>query len=132
MLSTLDLQWIEGRGIGGFGGKYIGLCLTLLLSNRRTIEEGAAFSFVVRPAWELIPAGPSGGNSFRSLFDKERDLQLDPIFRDLSIIVQFDLLILDPCGLEVRERFMSTRHAYYYGIIKTLRGRGYDFSYFRD
>jgi hypothetical protein len=81
----------------------------------------------VRPAWKLIPAGPSGGNSSRLLFDKERNLQLDPIFRDLSIIVQFDLLILDPCGLEVRERFMSARHAYYYGIIKTLRGRGYDF-----
>jgi hypothetical protein len=101
-------------------------------SNFTESIKFAAFSFVMRSAQKLLPIGPSGGNCSRSLFDKERNLQLDSIFRDLSIIVQFDLLILDPCGLEVRERFMSARHAYYYGIIKTLRGRGYDFSYFRD
>ena len=48
---------------------------------------------------ELIPAGLSGENSSQSVVDKERNLQVDPVFRDLSLIVQFDLLILDPCGL---------------------------------
>jgi len=81
---------------------------------------------------ELIPAGLSGENSSQSVVDKERNLQVDPVFRDLSIIVQFDLLILDPCGLEVPERFLRARDTHLYGIIKTLRGRGDDFSYFCD
>jgi hypothetical protein len=91
-----------------------------------------AFSFVMRFSFELIQAGLSGGNSSQSLFENERNLQLDAVFRDLSLIVQFDLLILDPCGLEVLERFLSARDAYLYRIIKTLCGRRYDFSYFCD
>ena len=46
------------------------------------------------------------------LFENERDLQLDAVFRDLSIIIQFNLLILDPCGLEILERFLSARDTY--------------------
>jgi len=68
----------------------------------------------------LIQAGLSGGHSSRSLFEKERNLQLDAVFRDLSLIIQFDLLTLDPCGLEVRECFVSARDAYLDRIIKTL------------
>jgi hypothetical protein len=66
----------------------------------------AGFSF------ELIPAGYPGGNLSRLLFKDERNLKLDTVFRDLSIIIQFDLLILDPCGLEILERFLSTRDTY--------------------
>ena len=36
-------------------------------------------------------------NIMRLVFENEGNLQLDPIFRNLSISVQFDLLILDPC-----------------------------------
>jgi len=81
---------------------------------------------------ELIPAGLSGENSSQSVVDKERNLQVDPVFRDLSIIVQFDLLILDPCGLEVPERFLRACNAHLYGIIKTLWRRRNDFTYFCD
>ena len=59
-------------------------------------------------------------------------LQLDAVFPDLSFIVQDDLLILDPCGLEACERFVSASDAYFYRVIKTLRGRRYDFSNFCD
>lgn len=84
----------------------------------------------MRFSFGLIQAVLSGGHSSQSLFEKERNLQLDTIFRDLSLIVQLDLLILDPCGFEVRERFVSARDAYFDRIIKTLRGRRYDFGYF--
>jgi hypothetical protein len=67
-----------------------------------------------------------------SFFDKEGNLHGDTIFSDLSIIINHDLLILDPGGLKVRERFMGARHAYLHRIVKTLWGGGYDFGYFCD
>jgi hypothetical protein len=73
-----------------------------------------------------------GVNYSQLLFEKECNLQLDAVFRDLSLIVQLDLLILNPCGLEVLERFLSARDTYLYGIIKTLRGRCHDLGYFCD
>jgi hypothetical protein len=68
----------------------------------------------------------------RSIFDNEGDLQLDPVFRDLTLIVYLDLLILHPCGLKVRERFMGARDAQPDGIIKALWRRRNDFRYFSD
>ena len=59
---------------------------------------------------------------FPSIIDDECHLQLDPVFRDFSLIVQFDLLIFYPGRLEVLERFMSACNAQQDRIIKTLRG----------
>jgi hypothetical protein len=71
-------------------------------------------------------------NSSQSVFDNEGDLQLDAVFPDFSFMIQYDLLILDPCRLEIRECFMSAGDADHNGIIEALRGRGNDFSYFCD
>src|SRR3989337_1001156 len=86
----------------------------------------------MRCSSELIQAGLSVGDSSQSVVENERNLQLDAVFRDLSCIVQLDLLTLNPCGLEVPERFLSARDAYLHRIIKTLRGRNYDFGHFCD
>jgi hypothetical protein len=71
-------------------------------------------------------------SEFFSIFEYERNLQLHSVFRDLSIIIQFDLLILDPCGLEIPERFLSACDTRFDGIIKTDWGRRQDFGYFCD
>jgi len=70
----------------------------------------------------IDPGKTIRGKFFPSIVDDECNLQMDPVFRDFSVIVQFDLLILYPGRLEVLERFMSARNAYQDRIIKTLRG----------
>jgi hypothetical protein len=84
------------------------------------------------PAPVGIPTVPMIRMRNRSVFDDEGDLQLDPVFRDLTLIVYLDLLILHPCGLKVRERFMGARDAQPDGIIKALCGRRDDFGNFGD
>jgi hypothetical protein len=51
-------------------------------------------------------------NSSRSFFEDERNLQLDAVFQDLSFTVQFDLLVLNPCGLDVLQRFLRATPAF--------------------
>jgi hypothetical protein len=64
-----------------------------------------------------------GMNSSRSFFEEERNFQLDAVFQDLSFITQLDLLVLNPRGLEVLQRFLSAQDAGYEGIVKAFRGR---------
>jgi hypothetical protein len=71
---------------------------------------------------ELVDSGKTIRGKFFSVFNQESNLQLDPVFCDLALIVQLDLLILDPGGLEILERFMSARNADYDCIIKTFGG----------
>jgi hypothetical protein len=59
-------------------------------------------------------------SEFFSIFECERNLQLHPVFRDLSIPAQHDLLILDPGRPEIRECFVSACDSGFDGIIKTL------------
>jgi hypothetical protein len=91
------------------------MLLEKLLACRNHTEsiKFVALPFVMRFSFELIQAGLSGGNISQSVFDNERNLQLDTVFQDLSIIVQLDLLVLNPCRLEVLERFMSARNPNY-------------------
>jgi hypothetical protein len=65
-----------------------------------------------------------------SVINDKCNLQLNAVFRDLSLIVQLDLLALNPGGLKIAERFLSTLHTDLDRIIKTFRGRHNDLTYF--
>jgi hypothetical protein len=62
-----------------------------------------------------------GSSSQVSLFNYESDFQLDAVFHDFPFIIQLELLILDPCGLEILEGFLSTSYFILYGIFETFR-----------
>jgi hypothetical protein len=64
--------------------------------------------------------GSSAGNFQVSVFNYESDFQLDAVFRDFPFIIHLELLILDPCGLEMLEGFVRTSYANIHGILKTL------------
>jgi len=65
---------------------------------------------------------------FGSIFEDKRHLHLDPILGDLSFIIDYNFLVLDPCGFNFPESFLGASNSCPDCIIETLCRRRFDFS----
>lgn len=77
----------------------------------------------------LLPV-PSG-NARRSVVEHEGDLHVDAIPVRL-VVLDHDLLLLDPHAADVVQRFSCPFDADGYRIVEVLRGFGRDFGYLRN
>jgi hypothetical protein len=59
----------------------------------------------------------------------KRNFQLDPVLGDIAVFVDLHILILDPGGFDVPERFHGSCNSLTKGIVKTHGRRCFDFAY---
>src|SRR5690606_33560537 len=77
------------------------------------------------PAWGAFCT--NGGS--RLVVEYKRDFQLDPVLGDIAVFVDLHILILDPGGFDVPERFYGSCNTLTNGIVKALSRRCFNFAY---